>query len=235
MERKEFLKRVGLTGVILPMLACSENDPTTSNSNSNSDSNACTVTDTETDGPYPLYNSRGSAIQRVDITDGKTGLPLALSLTVKNVNDNCNVVSNARVDIWHCDKDGYYSGYSNSGYLGTQDNSTKVFCRGLQYADANGQVTFNTIYPGWYNGRVTHIHVQVYVNDKLKLTSQIAFPEEINTAVYKTDLYIDHGQNSTKNTTDGIIRDSLDNELATVVANSSTGGYDLTHTLYISV
>jgi protocatechuate 3,4-dioxygenase beta subunit len=174
----------------------------------------------------------GSSIQRVDITDGKTGMHLNITITIRNVNNNCNIVTNARVDIWHCDKDGYYSGYTNSGYLGTQNNSALVFCRGLQYTDANGQVQFKSIYPGWYSGRVTHIHAQIYVNNVLKLTTQIAFPEDINTAVYNSALYAAHGQNPTKNTTDMIIRDSLDNELATVTVNGS--GYDLAHTVYIS-
>ncbi|MBC3789087.1 intradiol ring-cleavage dioxygenase [Spirosoma utsteinense] len=184
----------------------------------------CVVTDTETDGPYPLYNSRGSALQRVDIREGKTGLQLDMVFTVKNVSNSCALLPNARVDIWYCDKDGYYSGYSNSGYLGTQNNTTRTFLRGLQYADASGQVTFTGIYPGWYQGRATHLHVQVYVDNSLKLTTQVAFPEEINTAVYTTDLYKAHGQNSLKNTGDGILRDSLGNELATVVANATSGG-----------
>ncbi|MFZ6012615.1 MAG: intradiol ring-cleavage dioxygenase [Bacteroidota bacterium] len=232
MDRKEFLKNAGMVGLIVPFLkSCGEDGV---QADTGSGNGGCTVTDTETDGPFPLYNSRGSSIQRTDITDGKEGLPLNVTITVKNVNDNCSVMANARVDIWHCDKDGYYSGYSNAGYLGTQNNAGKVFCRGLQYADAEGKVHFTTIYPGWYSGRVTHIHVQVYVEGTLKLTSQIAFPEEINTTVYNTPLYTAHGQNPTKNSSDNIIRDSLDNELAQVTANTTSGGYDLTHTLFIS-
>lgn len=193
----------------------------------------CAVTDTETDGPYPLYNSRGSALQRVDIREGKTGLQLDMTITVKNVNNGCAVLPNARVDIWYCDKDGYYSGYGNAGYLGTQNNTTKTFLRGLQYADSAGQVKFTGVYPGWYQGRATHMHVQVYVDNTLKLTSQIAFPEDINTAVYNTDLYKAHGQSPLKNSADTILRDSLANELAAVTANSATGGYTLTHTLFV--
>lgn len=236
-SRKKFLRHliVGTSSIPLIIQACKkEGDSSTDEgTDAGSGSGSCSVTDTETDGPYPLYASRGSSIQRVDITDGKTGLPLDMTITIRNVNDSCNVLGNARVDVWHCDKDGYYSGYSNSGYLGTQNNSTLVFCRGLQYTDSNGQVKFKTIYPGWYTGRVTHIHAQVYVGSTLKLTTQIAFPDAINTAVYKTSLYSAHGQNSITNSGDGIIMDSLDNELATVTANSSTGGYDLTHTIYI--
>lgn len=238
-SRKKFLKHliVGSTAVPMIIAACKKDnnsDSTSEGSGTGSGtSGSCSVTDTETDGPYPLYASRGSAIQRVDITDGKTGLPLSLAITIRNVNNSCNILSNARVDVWHCDKDGYYSGYTNSGYLGTQNNTTAVFCRGLQYTDTNGLAKFTTIYPGWYTGRVTHIHAQVYVGSSLKLTTQIAFPDAINTAVYKTSLYSAHGQNSITNASDGIIMDSLSNELATVVANSTTGGYDLTHTIYV--
>jgi protocatechuate 3,4-dioxygenase beta subunit len=244
MERKDFLRNgMGILGLasIVPMLsACGKDDTTTStdtDTTTGTDTETggtCTVSDTETDGPYPLYSSRGSSIQRVDITDGKTGLPLSIVITVRNVKDSCNIVSNARVDIWHCDKDGYYSGYSNTGYLGTQDNTALVFCRGLQYTDSAGQVKFASVYPGWYTGRVTHIHAQIYVDSSLKLTTQIAFPDAINTAVYRTSLYSAHGQNSMTNAQDNIIMDSLDNELATVTTNSTTGGYDLTHTIYIS-
>lgn len=234
-SRKKFLRHliVGTSSIPLILQACKKGTDGSSDDDTDAGSDGCSVTDTETDGPYPLYASRGSSIQRVDITDGKTGLPLDMTITIRNVNDSCNVLANARVDVWHCDKDGYYSGYSNSGYLGTQNNSALVFCRGLQYTDSNGQTKFRTIYPGWYTGRVTHIHAQVYVGSSLKLTTQIAFPDAINTAVYKTSLYSAHGQNSITNSGDGIIMDSLDNELATVTANSSTGGYDLAHTIYI--
>ena len=101
------------------------------------------------------------------------------------------IAASSKMPAWTCgiaDKDGYYSGYTNAGLLGTQNNTAKVFCRGLQYSDANGEVKFTTIYPGWYQGRVTHIHVQVYVGTSLKLTSQMAFPEEFNTEVYNSSI-----------------------------------------------
>jgi len=230
---------MGILGIGSALIACSKGVDATTNTDSTGSTTtdgSCTATVSETDGPYPLYNSRGSSIQRVDITDGKTGIPLSMALTICNVNDSCNVVSNARVDIWHCDKDGYYSGYSNSGYLGTQDNTSAVFCRGLQYSDSNGVVKYTTIYPGWYTGRITHIHAQIYVNSVLKLTTQIAFPDAITKAVYATSLYSAHGQNSSVSSfsADNVFSDGTSTEMATVTANASTGGYDLTHTIYIS-
>jgi protocatechuate 3,4-dioxygenase beta subunit len=241
--RKKFIKNlfIGATSVPILIEACKKTNAVDSGSSSesgsgsSSGSGSCTVTNSETDGPYPLYSSRGSAIQRVDITDGKTGIPLNITIIIKNTNNSCDVLSNARVDIWHCDKDGYYSGYSNSGYLGTQNNSALVFCRGLQYTDTNGQVKFTSVYPGWYTGRITHIHVQIYVNNVLKLTTQIAFPQDITTTVYNTSLYSGHGQNSSVSSfsADNVFSDGTANELAAVTANSS-GGYDLAHTIYVA-
>ena len=190
MERKDFLKNsFGLIGFGSAFLTAFTKSTEETVKTTSSENGPCTVTDSETDGAYPLYNSRGSSIQRLDITNGKTGIPLNINISIRNVNNDCGLVS-------------------------------------------NGQVKFGSIYPGWYAGRVTHIHAQVHVDDSLKLTTQIAFPEEINTAAYNCRMHATHGQNPTKNTTDNITRDSLDNELATVTANSS-GGYDLVLTIYI--
>lgn len=35
---------------------------------------------------------------------------------------------------------------------------------GLQVTDDNGVAIFHTIYPGWYTGRATHIHIKVHIN-----------------------------------------------------------------------
>jgi len=240
MERKHFLKNglaaLGLAAIAPLANACKKEtdstDTETDASSGGSSSGSCTVSPTETEGPFPTKSP--ASYVRSDIRDDRTGVALTIKITIKNKNNSCAALSGVLVDIWHCDKDGYYSGYSNTGYLGTQDNTALVFCRGLQYTDSAGLAKFTSIYPGWYTGRVTHIHAQIYVDSSLKLTTQIAFPDAINTAVYKTSLYSAHGQNSITNAQDNIIMDSLDNELATVTANSTTGGYNLTHTIYIS-
>jgi protocatechuate 3,4-dioxygenase beta subunit len=94
-------------------------------------------------------------------------VPLTLELSVVNVN-TCEPVPGAVVDIWHCDALGYYSHFTSAGVGGTgggggasgsTDNST--FLRGIQLSDAEGKVTFHSLYPGFYQGRVTHIHVKV--------------------------------------------------------------------------
>lgn len=105
--------------------------------------------------------------------------------------------------------------------------------RGLQTSDANGQVTFMTIYPGWYAGRATHIHVQVFMNGLAVKTTQIAFPESISSAVYRTGVYASHGQNSTTNASDNVFADGVQDELATVTGDTS--GYTAALTIGVSV
>lgn len=234
------MKNLLVSAAAIPVVieACKKSNDTTTDTTdttSNSNNGSCTKAPEETDGPYPLYASRTEAIDHVDITEGKTGIPLNVTINILNVNNSCQPLANARVDIWHCDKDGYYSGYTNNGYLGTQNNEKATFCRGIQHTDANGQVKFATIYPGWYTGRITHIHAQIYVNDVLKTTTQIAFPDDLNTIIYKTALYAAHGQNNSvaRNSADSVFADSLYAELASVTANTS-GGYDMVHTIRIS-
>ena len=37
-----------------------------------------------------------------------------------------------------------------------------TFLRGVQFTDSDGRVSFRTIFPGWYAGRATHLHVRVH-------------------------------------------------------------------------
>jgi protocatechuate 3,4-dioxygenase beta subunit len=216
------------------MQACKKDSTGSSSSSSSSTSGTdstgtgtgttgCSTTPSETAGPYPYDLSGNSAIFRTDITEGKTGIPLSLTLTIVNSNNSCSAISGARVDIWHCDKDGYYSEFSEPGYLGTQDNTNQTWLRGIQLTDSNGQAKFTTIYPGWYTGRVTHIHVEVFINSVLKATTQLAFPDSLNTTVYNTSLYSPHGQNSITNTSDQVFSDSYSSELVTISGNTTDG------------
>ena len=190
----------------------------------------CAVAATETEGPYPdrLGMINNSAFFRRDVTEGRPGLALTLALTVVNTNNSCAPLSNASVEIWQCDASGNYSEYAQPGYDGTG----QTFLRGLQVTDANGQVTFQTIYPGWYMGRATHIHVQVFRNGSVVKTTQIAFAESVSAAVYATGVYAPKGQNPTSNAGDMVFSDGTSTELATLTGAPSTG---YTATLTIGV
>jgi protocatechuate 3,4-dioxygenase beta subunit len=187
---------------------------------------SCVLIPQETEGPYPLWNdiATASTYMRQDITEGHTGIPLNLILSLVNVNNSCAPITNALVYVWHTDKDGLYSGYNQQG----TSTVGQTFCRGVQMCDSNGQVRFTTIYPGWYTGRITHIHFRVYLGNALEATSQLAFPQDITTAVYNTSLYAARGQNRSVSSfsADGIFADGVQYQLATVSENASIGGYD---------
>jgi protocatechuate 3,4-dioxygenase beta subunit len=200
-------------------------------------SGTCTLTATETDGPYPLYAIlTNSILTREDITEGKTGVPLTLTITLQDLSNGCAPISGAGIYIWHCDKDGIYSGYATSTNAGS---TSTTFLRGVQVTGSDGQVTFTTIYPGWYAGRITHIHAQVYLDDSLVsgtaiATTQLAFPIDITTAVYDSSLYT-KGQNTsvTSFSSDNVFSDGTSTEMLSLTGDTASG-YAATMTISIA-
>jgi protocatechuate 3,4-dioxygenase beta subunit/uncharacterized membrane protein len=187
---------------------------------------SCTLTPTETQGPYPLLAIlSNAAMVRSDIREGKTGVPLTLTLKIQDLSAGCSPVSGAAVYIWHCDKDGLYSGYNASNNAGQQG---LTYLRGIQLTDANGEVRFTTLYPGWYAGRITHIHFQVYLNNNLAVTatatSQLAFPQAVTQAVYASALYT-KGQNSsvTSFAADNVFSDGTTYQMASISGDTASG------------
>ncbi len=236
MEKREFLKRLSLSTFAFPMwVACAEKaNPITEGSDEDATNSAdtasdCTLTNSETAGPYPTH-SPGSLV-REDIRADRTGVALDVELTVLNKNQSCLPLVGALIDIWHCDKDGNYSEYS--GF------SNVSFLRGRQTSDENGKVAFTTIFPGWYNGRATHIHLHVFDSTgKSLLVSQIAFPEGSNSAVVQVNASAANGYTKgmngyTYNAQDNVFGDGVANELANI-SGSVSGGYSLTHSLVVS-
>lgn len=232
MNRKSFLKtgflRLG-TALATPSLliaACSKKDDSTTPANT-----SCTVSPTETKGPFPI-KTPAQLVQSSIISD-RTGVALQVVLTIQNKNNSCATLSGVLVDIWHCDKDGNYSEYGGTGMQST-DYTGVHFLRGRQTTDANGQVSFLSIFPGWYSGRAPHIHVEVLsASGSSLLVTQIAFPESTAQTVYASSLYSAHGQADTKNANDNVFSDSLAKELATVTGNT-TDGYTLTQTIVVA-
>jgi protocatechuate 3,4-dioxygenase beta subunit len=161
-------------------------------------------------------------VHRSDITESvQTGVPFTLTLTLVNVNDSCTPLSGIEVYIWHCNKDGEYSGYSSTE---NGNHTGETWLRGVQSTDSDGNVTFTTIYPGWYGGRITHIHLRAYMGNNLEVTTQLAFPEAITTAVYNTSLYT-NGQNTSvaSNAADHVFSDGTTYQLLTLTGNTTNG------------
>lgn len=222
MNRKKFLKNLG-TGVIaapvIPSIltSCSKDD----DSNAMPNSNACTPSPTEVAGPFPIKTP--SDWIRTNIVGNRSGVALMMNITIQNTNANCASLGGVLVDVWMCDAKGNYSEY-NEQLDG--DFTTQHFLRGRQTANAEGKVSFVSIYPGWYPGRAPHIHLEVKRGNTSLLITQIAFPENISKTVYATNGY--KGNFDTTNASDGEFSNSLNSNMADSVTGNTTDGYTLT-------
>lgn len=183
----------------------------------------CTLIPSETAGHFPLDLTANTFYLRQDIRETQQGIPLNLRLKVLGVN-NCQPMPNVRVNIWHCNKDGVYSGYNTNNNPG---NANSTFLRGYQITDAQGEVTFKTIFPGWYNGRITHIHFQVYVSSSYAAVSQLTFDIEQKNALFTAhkDIYT-KGNDPLTFSSDNIFSDGYTVQLATLTRNETTDEYE---------
>lgn len=149
-----------------------------------------------TEGPYYRFLD----LLRHDITEGATGIPLEIRLRVLDVRGR--VATGALIDVWHCDAQGKYSGFDPSS--ATKGTAT-TYLRGTQVADANGIVSFLSIYPGWYRGRTTHVHFKVRTSGRTNLTSQFFLPDALSEFLYtQAPQYRRDAVRDTLNSTDGI-------------------------------
>ncbi|WP_333599237.1 T9SS type A sorting domain-containing protein [Flavobacterium sp.] len=232
MERKDFLKNsIGFLGLAVAapsMLKAKET--------STAAALACSVTNSETAGPFPTITP--ASYVRTNMVGDRTGVAFTINININNINANCAALQGAIVDIWHCDKDGYYSQYGGTG-MQTADFTSYNFLRGRQTTDANGLVTFTSIFPGWYTGRSTHIHVHIYNSAGTSLlVTQIAFPEGANSAVVLVNASTANGYTKgmtgyTYYTSDNVFSDGVTNELSTVTG-SVAAGFVLNHTIYVA-
>lgn len=215
-------------------------------SSSSGASGTCTSIPEETGGPYPADGSNTSSGTVVDVlTDSRivrstitsdldgsntqSGIPLTLTINLINSGNNCEALAGAYIYIWHCSKDGSYSGYSSTQNGGDYDGHS--FLRGAQKTDSNGQVTFVTIYPGRYDPRATHIHVEVYPDSSfnrnaLLVTSQFAFPDSVNNSAYTDSGYTANQAKGSTDANDQVFGTSAGGDayqLLTVTGDNSSG------------
>jgi protocatechuate 3,4-dioxygenase beta subunit len=197
----------------------------------------CELIPEETAGPFPGDGTNGpnilteDGVVRRDITKSiraasgvAGGVPLTVDLTVVD-HDQCGPKPGAAVYIWHCDREGRYSMYESL----TDEN----YLRGVQVADANGKVSFASIFPAAYDGRWPHIHFQVFdsvdqaTNGRNRIAvSQMALPKDVCNAVYATDGYEQSVQNLARTSLDSdmVFSDGHDLQDPTMSGNVS-GGY----------
>jgi protocatechuate 3,4-dioxygenase beta subunit len=215
------------------------------------------LTPEQTEGPYYIATN----LVRSDITESRPGVPLQLALTVQRAT-TCQPMSGATVEIWHCDALGEYSGFaaaqpmaqgeapgsrsgtppakpsgpppSGAGAPGGQQQPVNElrFLRGGQVSGADGRVSFQTIYPGWYTGRTVHIHVKVHAGGQEVHTGQLYFDDAISNAVYaQQQPYTQHAGRDTTNATDSIFRDGGQQSLLNLTQSGAS--YSAIQTLVV--
>jgi protocatechuate 3,4-dioxygenase beta subunit len=210
---------------------------TTTGSSSAATVTSCSTIPEETGGPFPGDGTNGpdvlseTGVVRKDITtsfDGATGtaqgVPYTISFTVVNVDNGCKPFIGAAVYVWHCDRDGNYSMY--------QSASDANYLRGIQPVDANGVVSFTSIFPACYSGRWPHVHFEVYPSvadatsgDNTLATSQIALPKDACDAVYQTSGYEQSVSNLSRVSlsSDMVFSDGVSLQTPSMTGNASNG------------
>jgi protocatechuate 3,4-dioxygenase beta subunit len=153
------------------------------------------------------------------------GVPLTVNLTVVDASGGPSPLADAAVYAWHCTRDGEYSQYS-------QSIADENYLRGVQETDADGALSFTSIFPGCDSGRSPHIHFEVYATladatggGSPIATSQLAFPEEACATVYATDGYSQSAQNLARTSldTDMVFSDGYAQQLATTTGSVASG------------
>ncbi|MDM0049002.1 intradiol ring-cleavage dioxygenase [Variovorax sp. J22R115] len=215
-------------------------------------SSACLVVPEETAGPYPADGSNASnnnynvlalsGIVRSDIrtnvggTAQVGGAPLTLTITLTNTKTSCAPLAGYAIYLWHCTREGTYSVYTTQSL---SDNHL----RGVQETDANGTVSFITVVPGCYAGRMPHMHLEIYpslsnaksAGRKVK-TTQLAFPTETLRAIYNNAAGYSQSVanlNATSFATDNVFSDGTSLEMVNF-SGDATSGYSANIAIAIS-
>lgn len=196
-HRRELVAGAGALGLsALPIVACAGQPaaPAATGARLIAGS-SCLVTPEQTEGPFYF----DPALVRRDLTEGKAGIPFRLRLQIVDA-AGCVPGPGARVDVWHCDAAGAYSGYDRERTAGAR------WLRGTQFADAEGVAEFATIWPGWYEGRAPHIHVKAWLPDRREVTSQVYFSDALSDRLYAEAPYAGRSGRRLRNGDDFIFR-----------------------------
>ena len=243
--RRRFIK-MGVTALALFLAGCNSSEETTetavSDASTDTTGEVCvTEIPGETAGPYPADGSQASnqtlnalalsGIVRSDIrtslgtNNTAEGIPCTIELTLVNTNDDCAPLVNHALYLWHCDRDGNYSMYS-------QAVIDEDYLRGVQVSDSEGKVTFTSVFPACYAGRWPHAHFEIYSSlaeatsaSNVIHTSQLALPEAICDTVYATDGYSQSVRNLSQISleTDNVFSDGVSLQMATVTGDVTSG------------
>jgi protocatechuate 3,4-dioxygenase beta subunit len=189
--RRESLVKAG--GMAIAVLGAGALPAEAAASRAETSAVSCVLAPELTEGPFYIANEK----VRRNIREGQPGIALALRLGVVDTS-SCQPIASAAVDIWHADAAGAYSGEQSNGTAG------RTFLRGIQRTDAGGIARFETVFPGWYQGRTVHIHVKVHVSGSVVHTGQLFFRDGLTDTVFARKPYNTRGTREVRNAQDSI-------------------------------
>ena len=173
---------------------------------------ACVVRPRQTEGPFFVDEPLERADIRSDPRTGamKAGVPLRLAFRVSRLAEGrCAPLAAARIDVWHCDAEGRYSGVR--GFGSAASTAGQHFLRGYQLTDAGGVAQFLTVYPGWYGGRAVHVHFKIRTAGAAgraqEFTSQLYFDERLSERIFAREPYARRAGRWLRNAEDALYRD----------------------------
>ncbi|KAM0281198.1 hypothetical protein ACHAQH_003628 [Verticillium albo-atrum] len=183
--------------------------------------NSCVLTPEATQGPYYV----GGEYVRRNIIEEQEGVNIILDYQVIDV-DSCEPVPNVYLEMWHCNSTGVYSGVIASGNGDSSDetNIDNTWLRGIQETDSDGVAQFESLFPGHYTGRTTHIHLMAHANATLLANQTLGndvYASHVGQAFFDQDLieevdqvapYSDNTQDKTQNSDDGILTEEADTD-----------------------
>jgi protocatechuate 3,4-dioxygenase beta subunit len=190
-DRRESLVVAG--GLAIAALGAGALPASAASTASGASAASCVLAPEMTEGPFYLANEK----VRRNVREGQPGVALALQLGVVDAS-SCKPIKGAAVDIWHADAAGAYSG------IGSNGTSGRTFLRGIQKTDAKGIARFDSVYPGWYQGRTVHIHVMVHVGGNVVHTGQLFFDDTLTDTVFTRKPYSARGERDVRNSGDSI-------------------------------
>ncbi|MFC6647139.1 Ig-like domain repeat protein [Granulicella cerasi] len=196
-----------------------------------------------TEGPYWVTDSasgynRSTITSDIAGTNTQSGVPLALTLYVYDAKNSCAAMQNVQIDIWHCNAAGVYSGIKSSTNGNGADYTSQSWLRGYQLTDSTGKVTFNSVLPGWYTGRTTHIHIRFRStydssSDGSTNTAQLFFDQTfVDTLDTTVSPYSSEGKNSVTNAGDSIYTSEGGTTLLSL-SGSASAGYAASFSIYL--
>ena len=133
------------------------------------------------EGPfYPVVRQQDEDNDLIHV-DGRDQAALGdiLHLSGRVVNEDGQPLDQAVVEIWQTDPSGRYNDARDRS-PGKRNPDFQYWGKAATRED--GTYSFTTLVPGAYNPRPAHIHFKVWIDGRVRLTSQIYFKnkEELN-------------------------------------------------------